>query len=145
EVYSAAALAPEAARTWADALVALVPLVEASAGARGCPRCGGALAEERGALFEDVCPAGHGRFLPPAAAERLLFDEEGLDRETLRELAAHFAGQRLLCPGCGASMSPLTVRAVAADLCLSCGGLWLDEGELAKLSGGRHAEERQGS
>jgi hypothetical protein len=37
-------------------------------------------------------------------------------------------------------MRPLRLRGVVVDLCLACGGLWLDAGELTRLSGGRYDE-----
>jgi hypothetical protein len=58
----------------------------------------------------------------------------------LGELAGFFSGTRLACAGCGGAMRPLRLRGVVVDLCFACGGLWLDRGELSRLSGGRHAE-----
>ncbi len=47
----------------------------------------------------------------------------------------------LTCPKCDAVLDKLTVQNVEVDLCDSCGGLWLDRGELAKLkfTGGDNA------
>jgi hypothetical protein len=58
----------------------------------------------------------------------------------LRELVTHFSGARLRCAGCGAAMRPLRLRGVVVDLCVGCGGLWLDAGELTRMSGGRYDE-----
>ena len=63
-----------------------------------------------------------------------------LGRAVLEELAAHHAGPSLDCPGCGRGTAPVTVRSVPLDLCMGCGGTWLDRGELSKLSGGVHEE-----
>ncbi|MBM4283299.1 MAG: hypothetical protein FJ137_21990, partial [Deltaproteobacteria bacterium] len=98
------------------------------------------LASGQGALGEDVCPRCRGRFLNGALTERVVIDELGVERGILRELAGFFSGARLPCAGCGAAMRPLGLRGVAVDLCLGCGGLWLDAGELSRLSGGRYGE-----
>jgi hypothetical protein len=37
-------------------------------------------------------------------------------------------------------MSAVTLRGTSVDLCTHCGGLWLDRGELTRLSVGRHVE-----
>jgi len=72
--------------------------------------------------------------------EKLIIDELGHDPAFLRELAEHFAGERLSCPGCAAKMSPVTLRGAPIDLCQGCGGAWLDESELSRLSSGRYHE-----
>src|SRR5439155_8352450 len=60
-----------------------------------CPRCRGSppLAVGYGALREDVCARCRGRFLGADAVERVVVDENGVARETLRELLALFAGK----------------------------------------------------
>jgi Zn-finger nucleic acid-binding protein len=93
-----------------------------------------------GSVGEDVCPRCGGRFLAPEITERVVVDELGVEREVLREIAALFSGLKLPCPGCRGLMSPLRLRGVHVDLCLLCGGLWLDTGELAALTSGRHVE-----
>lgn len=105
-----------------------------------CPRCQMLLSAGDGALLEDVCGRCRGRFLHPQITERVVVDELGVDRATLKEIAEHFSGQRVPCPGCRASMRPLRLHGVLVDLCFSCGGLWLDGGELRTLSRGRHDE-----
>ncbi|MDP2339755.1 MAG: zf-TFIIB domain-containing protein [Deltaproteobacteria bacterium] len=106
-----------------------------------CPRCKGVELEAgKGSVGEDVCPRCAGRFLPPEITERVVVDELGVEREILREIAALFSGLKLPCAGCRGLMSPLRLRGVHVDLCLSCGGLWLDSGELKALTSGRHSE-----
>lgn len=39
------------------------------------------------------------------------------------------------CPKCGADLNEVTFRGIKIDRCLNCDGVWLDEGELAKLAG----------
>jgi Zn-finger nucleic acid-binding protein len=107
----------------------------------GCPRCASqVLARGTGSLNEDTCPGCAGHFLPPDAAHTLLVDHLGLSPAMLKELMAHFAGTRLNCPSCAARMSPVTLKGVHADLCGTCGGVWLDRGELHRVSGGRFEE-----
>jgi len=39
------------------------------------------------------------------------------------------------CPKCGGQLHEVTFRGVSIDRCSSCGGVWLDAGELEKLAG----------
>jgi Zn-finger nucleic acid-binding protein len=93
-----------------------------------------------GLLGEAVCPRCQGRFLPGEVTDRVVVDELGIGRDVLRALTNFSAGRSLRCSGCGAGMRALQLRGVPVDLCLACGGLWLDAGELRRLSAGRHAE-----
>ena len=38
------------------------------------------------------------------------------------------------CPRCGNEMMEVTKHTVAVDACASCGGIWLDKGELGKIA-----------
>lgn len=105
-----------------------------------CPRCDVALAPGYGALGEDVCPSCDGRLLSPELTRRVVIDEGGTDPDTVRQLAEHFGGERLPCPACAGEMSPVTLKGTPIDVCLRCGATFLDAGELARLSGGAHAE-----
>lgn len=106
-----------------------------------CPRCADTvLVDGVGALHEAVCPDCRGRFLDAEATTRVVVDELGVDRQLLHEIAEHFSGPRLRCPACPAAMRPLRLQGVLVDLCFACGGLWLDAGELHRLSSGRHVE-----
>ena len=90
----------------------------------GCPRCGGVL-------------------LPSTGSERLLHDELALDRAMLIEIAQNFGGRRYTCPACRSKMSSLLVRGVDIDLCFHCAALWLDAGEIERLSAGRYRSTRR--
>lgn len=105
-----------------------------------CPRCSVELLAGHGALHEHVCGRCQGRFLPADVTERLVISELGIEREVLLELVGHFAGERLLCPGCGQRSHPITLRGVCLDFCVGCGGLWCDAGELRRLSSERYEE-----
>jgi Zn-finger nucleic acid-binding protein len=98
-----------------------------------CPRCDHTLDAPEGALAERVCSSCEGRFLPPEGTARLVA-ELGLDTEFLRQLVADDGGPPLSCPGCGTTMSALELQGEAVELCLGCGGLWLDAGELEAVS-----------
>jgi Zn-finger nucleic acid-binding protein len=44
-------------------------------------------------------------------------------------------GEELLsCPRCHAKMEKLKKQGVVIDVCKKCGGMWLDNGEMEKLS-----------
>lgn len=98
------------------------------------------LAPGAGALGEAVCHQCGGRLLDEAAVERVIVLEHGIARPTLRELAGHFGRPRLPCPACRLRMHPVRLRAIDLELCTGCGAVWLDAGELARLSEGRWDE-----
>ena len=101
-----------------------------------CPRCGAQQPwlEHTGHLEESVCRACGGRFVPQEQAQQLVQTRLGLQPKALRELAGHFSGPTLLCPGCRSNMAPIRLRGVALDLCTNCGGLWMDQGELSRFA-----------
>jgi Zn-finger nucleic acid-binding protein len=37
------------------------------------------------------------------------------------------------CPKCSTEMTPVAKHGVTIDACVSCGGIWLDKGELGEL------------
>jgi len=39
------------------------------------------------------------------------------------------------CPKCGSELSEVQFRAVKIDKCFTCGGVYLDDGELEQLTG----------
>lgn len=109
---------------------------------RACPRDGAPLALVKmpnalagilgpvGDVEVDACGRCRGLFLD-AKEFGLLTANMGLDRF----LSSKRSGPSgpAPCPGC---RKPMTVRAlhgVEVDHCASCGGLWFDDGELAKL------------
>ncbi|MDX9910328.1 MAG: zf-TFIIB domain-containing protein [Phycisphaerales bacterium] len=48
---------------------------------------------------------------------------------------------RIACPNDGVTMDRLAIAGIAIDRCPSCGGIWLDSGELARV---REASKAQG-
>jgi len=55
---------------------------------------------------------------------------EARDREEIRKL--HF----MHCPKCGLGLTTIPYGKVEVDVCGACGGLWLDQGELEKITKG---------
>jgi len=54
---------------------------------------------------------------------------EESERDRLKEL--HF----MRCAKCGAELQEVEFRGVKIDKCFSCGGVYLDDGELEQLAG----------
>jgi hypothetical protein len=53
------------------------------------------------------------------------------DKKRLKEL--HY----MHCPKCGTRLAEESLESVVVDVCPACHGLWLDDGELAKVSEGK--------
>lgn len=110
-----------------------------------CPACvgDGGVALQAGAdLDGSWCERCGGVLLPATGSERVLHQLLALDRAALMDLAEGFGGRRFACPWCTARMRCLVVRGVDLDLCFHCGGLWLETGELERLSGNRHSSPK---
>ncbi len=117
-----------------------MPAACAPAMDRDCPRCFVPLEQEtRDALGPDVtvdiCPECDGEFLDEGEIKRLT-----RDRDLHKLLTDHLARQAdsdLVCPSCGglmdAEMLDVGDTEVEVDVCMACHGLWLDDGELAKI------------
>ena len=80
----------------------------------------------------------------PSSAEEEYFARE--EAEKKRKLALEVKRQTsaaelerlkqqhwMRCPKCGLELQSLHMRNVDVDACMSCGGFWLDKGELEKL------------
>ena len=65
-----------------------------------------------------------------AEREKKLKEEE---RTRLKEL--HW----MRCPKCGMELAEIDYRKVRVDKCTSCGGVWLDAGELEQVGEGEHS------
>jgi uncharacterized protein len=50
------------------------------------------------------------------------------EKKRLREL------HHMRCPKCGMELSEIEFREVKIDKCASCGGVWLDDGELDQIA-----------
>jgi len=60
--------------------------------------------------------------------EKLRVKDEAVQESASRELA------RGRCPKCGTRLTERRLDNVALEECASCGGVWLDHGEIASLS-----------
>lgn len=108
---------------------------------RRCPVCSEELKAEHYEGFRVWSCAGCGGHLIPAARLKAIKRLDGATREDLKEEArATFTTsttERLRCPRCRVTMrkqpAPVPVVRIETDLCLSCGLVWLDGGELALL------------
>ena len=63
-----------------------------------------------------------------AHAEKVRKEMEEAERARLKEL--HW----MRCPKCGMEMKEITYRGVQIDKCFSCGGIYLDDGELEQVA-----------
>ena len=68
------------------------------------------------------------------AEEDRYFAEQ--DREKLEALKKdeQAVGATGLCPKCGVALDEIERNTVKVDICKSCGGVWLDKGELEELA-----------
>lgn len=96
------------------------------------------LGPEAGALDEQQCPACGGAYLPHEGVERLAAAYLSLTPSQLRELVAFVPKRALACPDCGEDMASLSLKGVALDYCAACASIWLDAGELHRITGGEH-------
>lgn len=118
-----------------------------------CPRCSVDLKPtepgEQGFVTLDVCHDCKGAWFDKGELDRL-DDSVWVDAEQEIEMrAAEADHQDLDCPSCAAKLqavSPVDAPDLIVDRCGSCGGFWLDDGELEKMQDvveEKHAEHRE--
>ncbi len=114
------------------AAVAAAAEEQARAGAR-CPLCIDAILTEDTILGERRCQSCRGVLLSPERAQQLIYAPRGL---TPGALTAVGTGRGVVerCLACSAGMRPVAVDDVVVDVCLRCGALWCDAGELARVT-----------
>lgn len=103
---------------------------------RPCPRCpppSTPLAPREGHFLEAICTRCRGRYLPLDAREALFADLQ-VDDGMLREMLEAFVGEQLVCPGCGFKTTEILLRGRRAHFCRGCGGCWLDQGDLSRVT-----------
>jgi uncharacterized protein len=61
--------------------------------------------------------------------EKIKHETEDEERERVK------ATCYMRCPKCGGNLNEVVFRGIRIDRCSSCGGVWLDNGELEKLAG----------
>ncbi len=79
----------------------------------------------------DECPKCHGIFLDSGELKKLIKDKKLSDYLT-KDIGTQSKSQ-LVCPRCGGLMDIEKADEIEVDVCLSCGGVWLDAGELQDL------------
>ena len=107
------------------------PIVIKRPPTQACPRCARKLLDEENEARP--CPHGCGALLTTSGVEHVLARAQ-LDLGVVRELTKERGVEKHACPSCGASMRETELRGLRVDLCLSCGSMWLDDGERARLA-----------
>jgi Zn-finger nucleic acid-binding protein len=101
-----------------------------------CPRCFVKMyrveVKKIGVNFEiDICPKCKGMYLDSGELHKLVKDKKLSDYLT-RDIGTQ-SKSKLVCPRCGGLMDLEWADDIEVDVCLSCSGVWLDEGELDDL------------
>ena len=101
-----------------------------------CPRCFTETKEEELEVFGpniilDRCLKCGGVWLDKGELNVLLRNRKLTDYLT-KEIGTQSKSE-LVCPRCGGLMDIEAAEEIAIDVCLSCGGVWLDKGELDAL------------
>jgi Zn-finger nucleic acid-binding protein len=113
-----------------------IPKVAESERKRECHRCWIDLDKKEIEIFGpnlviDVCPKCKGIWLDKNELNKLL-----KDRKLSAYLTKHIGTKSrspMVCPRCGMTMDIEKADDIDVDVCLSCGGVWLDQGELESL------------
>jgi Zn-finger nucleic acid-binding protein len=103
---------------------------------RECHRCWVPLERKEVEVFGpniiiDVCPKCQGVWLDQGELGKLLND-----RVLTNYLTKHIGTKSkspMVCPSCGGTMDFEKADDVEVDVCLTCGGVWVDQGELDAL------------
>jgi NADH pyrophosphatase NudC (nudix superfamily) len=74
-----------------------------------------------------------------AMREEHFLKQKEAERAKLKEL------HHMHCPKCGQTMSTVTLTGVEVDVCPGCGGMYLDQGELAQLVDASHHSRLAGA
>lgn len=117
-----------------------------------CPACNHALSQvQSGSLTVDACKGGCGGLWFDQLEVRKV-DDPDEDASGLLEIERDpsvvvDSAKRLKCPKCDDVVLMRhyfsVKRAVQVDECPSCGGFWLDAGELAQIRAEYHSEEER--
>ena len=82
-------------------------------------------------IIIDVCPKCQGIWLDKGELQKILKDRKLADY--LTKHVGTKSKSPMVCPRCGMTMDLENAEDVEVDVCLSCGGVWLDAGELEAL------------
>jgi Zn-finger nucleic acid-binding protein len=114
--------------------------------ARECPKDWSPLRKERRDVLLsnvelDACPTCHGIFLDKGEIKTLTGSSD------LHKLLSKYLGvdsdSQLVCPNCGGLMDGEDAGDIRVDVCIHCYGVWLDAGELKRLTETDDAEFRE--
>ncbi len=102
-----------------------------------CPRCKSSLiVVEYHDIELDWCPCCEGLWFDRGEMELVVARLGGSTVVAANAAPAHTREARLKCPLCRTGMEKRSLGSppvVIADMCRSCGGLWLDHGELEQV------------
>lgn len=73
--------------------------------------------------------------------QRLAMLEKTAEEEVERLKKLHW----MRCPKCGMELDEVDYKAVKVDACLSCGGMFLDRGEIEKVLEHERSEKNKGA
>jgi len=82
-------------------------------------------------IIIDVCLKCHGIWLDKGELQKIL-----KDKKLAKYLTEHIGTKSqspMVCPRCGNTMDIEKAEDIEVDVCLLCGGVWLDAGELEDL------------
>jgi Zn-finger nucleic acid-binding protein len=106
---------------------------------RNCPVCDRPLIEMplHGQII-DRCDKCKGLFLDEGELDAIsemveIFDEVKIDEPEIDTVPKKEVDREVVCPADGTPMTPTDLGGVIVDTCDSCGGIWLDGGELAAI------------
>jgi Zn-finger nucleic acid-binding protein len=105
-----------------------------------CPACDiGMLTDAAGELGERVCPACEGRLIGADAVARVVLDPLGLTPGDIKARVEGASGRDGECPSCTRDLAPILLDDEhIVDVCVGCGSMWLDAGELGAVTLGMH-------
>src|SRR5437867_9175120 len=106
-----------------------------------CPDCAGKLkVETYSGLQVDGCPVCGGVWLDPGELKKLVQDPvalEAVETENIPQAQpADSANSDRRCPKCEAGLESYNYAyntPIVLDSCVSCSGIWVQDGELAKI------------
>lgn len=101
-----------------------------------CPRCFTRTIRQEVKVFGpnidiDICPNCNGTWLDTGELKKMIKDRKITDYLT-KDIGTK-TESKLVCPRCGGLMDIENADDIEVDVCLSCNGVWLDEGELEGL------------
>jgi len=82
-------------------------------------------------IIIDICPQCYGIWLDKGELNKLL-----KDRNLSNYLTKHIGTKSrspMICPRCAMTMDFEMAEGIEVDVCMTCGGIWLDAGELDLL------------